>query len=686
MRALARLTYLRAEIVLFVAAAVLAGAAYLASGVFERVQPFDISDPDSEVVEASEAFEARAGRTAEPGVLLLVTTGGTGTAPSRVAAELNAVPGIASVAQTGPGRALVSADGERSLVLGYLDPGAVRVDVGEAVVEQFGTTPGVLAGGTAVSAYQVGLRSENDTRELELYALPVLLLLLLVVFRTVVAATLPLVVAGFSILLTFAALRLLTEVIPIDLFALQTVTGLGVGLAIDYSLFILARYRQEAQPGESYAEAHVRVLMTAGRTVAFSSLTVAAALIALVAFPQPFLNSTGIAGALTAIFAGMTALFVLPAILALLGPSVNRFAIRADAAVAEPAKGEGFWRRLPRFVCKRRVPVLVAGAAIMLALSSQALGMELKTPDASELPREESARTVADSLSDFPSLRPTRLFAIVPADGLDEGELGAAVKAIPGVASVGFPEPLDPGSALVLVSAEVDPLSTQGQDLVAAVRDGLPDGSLVGGRAAEQADQRAGIFDYAPLAIAIVLITNLVLLVAMTRSLLLPLIALLVNLLTVAASLGVLALAFTTEWGAALLGTDVQSGIDLSVPVIAFAVGFGLSTDYGIFLFARIREERARARSEEEAIIEGVAATGHLISASAALLTVAVGAFIFSDLVIVKQFAVAIAVAVLLDATVVRGLLIPATLRMLGRRIWWPDRTPPGIEGRCRPA
>jgi len=679
MRALARLTYLRAGIVLGITAVVLVAATYLASGVFDRVEPFDISDPDSEGVEASAAFESVTGRAAEPGVLLLVSgDGGDRQASASTAARaLRSLPGIAAVSSPVSDPSLISADGTRSLVLGYLDEGASRVEVGDAVDDRFESTPGVLAGGTAVAAYQVGLRSENDTRELEIYAAPVLLALLLLVFSTVVAAMLPLVVAGLSILMTFAALRLITEIDSIDLFALQTVTGLGVGLAIDYSLFILARYRQEVQSDASYERAHLRVLQTAGRTVAFSSLTVATALIALVVFPQPFLHSTGIAGALTAIFAGLTALLVLPAILALLGASVNRFAIQPKPIGDPISEAGGFWRRLPRLVCRRPVPAILAGAITMLLLSSQALGIELTTPDARELPEDESARLVADSLSDFPDVAPTQLFAVVPASAADGTGLRASIESVEGVTAVEGPKPLASGSLQVFVSADADPLSAAGQDLVDEVRDRLPDGSLLGGRAAEQADQRSSIYGFAPVVIAIVVITNLLLLAAMTRSLVLPVLAVLVNLLTVAASLGAVVLVFTTEWGAALVGTDVQSGIDLSVPVIAFAIGFGLSTDYGIFVFARIREERASARTEEVAIVEGVAATGRLITASAVLLGVAVGAFVFSDLVIVKEFAVAIAFAVLLDATVVRALLIPAMLRLLGRRAWWPGRSPP---------
>ena len=680
MRKLATLTYLYPGRVLACTLAVFAAAAFASSDVFDEVQPFDINDPDSEVVRASEAVQAATGMTAQPDVVLLVASGAIdGTvAPSdparREARILRTVPGIAKVTTPAGNPVLTSLDGTSSLVLGYLEQGASRVDVGEAVDERFASEPAVTPGGTAVAAYQVGVKSERDTRRIELYASPILLLLLLLVFRTAIGAMLPLVVAALSILMTFATLRVITEVTPIDLFALTTVTGLGTGLAIDYSLFILARYREELLAARGFERAQIRTMRTAGRTVAFSSLTVAVALAAMIAFPQPFLHSTGIAGALTAVFAGLTAVLVLPSILSLLGPSVDRFAIRRRSRRSPLNESGGFWRALPRVVCRHPVTAFLAGAIAMLALASQALGIDLRTPDARELPSDESARVVADAIEDFPAVPTTALFAVLPGDAAEGFLLRSEIAAIPEVASVSTPKQLDADSTQLTITSSLDPLSEEGQDLVADVRDLLPEGALLGGRAAEQADQRSSIFDHAPLVIAIVVVTNLLILVAMTGSLLLPLLALAMNLLTVAAAIGTLVIAFTTEWGASLLGTDVQGGIDVSVPVITFAVGFGLATDYGIFLFARIRELREAGLSETDAIIEGVSATGRLISTSALLLAIAVGAFVFSDLVIIKEFAVAIAVAVLLDATVVRGLLIPALLRMLGPSAWWAPR------------
>ena len=693
MSAIAKVTYLRAWTVLVLAGVVFVAAAIVAFDIFDRVDPFDISDSGSEVQRAYAQIEDSTGQSADPGVILLIESGAD---VAEVEDTLSRVDGIAAVIGPADDSAL-SADDGRSLVVGYLAPGATRVDVGEDTEAAFNDVPGVLAGGTAVAAHQVGNRSEDDSRRIELLAAPLLFVLLLIVFRTLVAALLPLLVAGISILITFAALRLLTAITQIDLFSLQVVTGLGVGLAIDYSLFVIARYREEISAGgygdtdessdggedddadatgerpisaTDYRRAHLRTLQTAGRTVAFSALTVAAALAALTVFPQPFLHSTGIAAALTALFAGLTSLLALPAILALLGPSINRFAVRRDPLRHGVGARSSFWRRFPALVCRVPIVSILVGAAVAVLLACQASGTGLTTPDARELPAADSARVVAEAVDDdFPGVPATELHAVVPDSA---GALEETLEALPRVTAVAPPQRLDDGSALLRISSDADPLSDEGQDLVDEVRDALPPGSTVGGRAAELTDQRASIRDHTPEALLILLVTNLLLVAAMTRSLVLPLLAVAMNLLSVAAALGAMAWIFTTEWSAGLLGTDPVMGIDISVPVLAFAVAFGLSTDYGIFLLSRIREARGSAASEREAIIEGVASSGRLITASAVLLAVAVGAFAFSDLVIIKEFAVAIAIAVLLDATVIRGLLIPAFLRILGRGAWWP--------------
>lgn len=699
MRSLAELTYLRAGVIVAAAVVALLVAAPLAAGVFEQTKPFDISDPDSEVQRAYAAYEEATGAQSEPEVLLLVEPGPDSsiTASTAEAAErLGAVEGIAGVVGPDERRELLAADDGVALVVGFLEAGESRADAGERVADAFTGDPEVKAGGTSVAAFQISEQSEDDTRRIELYAAPVLLLLLLAVFRSLVAAALPLLLSGISILITFAALNGIARVVDVDLFALQVVTGLGVGLAIDYSLFILARYRNELRAGGDYAAAQTRTMQTAGRTVAFSALTVAAALAALILFPNQFLRSTGIAGALVALLSGGAALVVLPALLALLGPRVDPgFASAPSTGPARDPLSDGstFWRTAARRVLARPLPVATLALALLLAMGSPAADGAVTTPDARVLPEGETSKQVGDAASTgFPALSLTRLSVFIPAAAEPSAVRDAreALAAEPGVADVSSRQELGDGSGEVVVRAGLDPLSDPAQDLVETTRaQAWPAGTLVGGRAAELADQRASIESGAIPVVAVVVLTNLLLVLLTVRSLVLPLVAISLNALTVLASYGLMVALFENSTTAELLGTSAQDGIDISVPILAFAVVFGLSTDYGIFLFTRIAEARRNGMSDEDAIAEGISRTGQLITSAAVIFSVAVGAFAFSDLVIVKEFAVAVSIAVLLDATLVRGLLVPSLLGMLGARAWrWPGKPSPTRRDRdsARPA
>jgi uncharacterized membrane protein YdfJ with MMPL/SSD domain len=689
-RALAQFTYLRAGRIALGAVLLLALAVPLAADVFNRVEPFDISDPDSEVERLNRAYEEASGQRPEPEVLLLVEPGGrvdsrTGRRTvEETAARLERLPGIARVVTPSSDPGLVADDGRAALLLGFLRADQGRVEAGERVEEAFEGDPEIEAGGLAVAAHQIGLQTEEDTRRIELYAAPVLLLLLLIVFGSPLAAALPLLLSGFSIVLTLALLALLSSIVDIDVFSLQVVTGLGVGLAIDYSLLVLARYRTELRRGDGTRAAQTATMTTAGRTVAFGALTVATALAALIIFPQQFLSSTGIAGAAVALISGAAAIFVLPALLALLGTRLDpglRRAGRGEDPPAEPLSGgSAFWTRLSRRVMNRPVPFATLALALMLMLASPALDSELTTPDARVLPEERSARGVNEAVATrFGGLGEGRLPILVsPASaGATVEEARARIESDPRVEAVTPSERLEDGSRYLVALSELDPLSRKAQDLLEATRAApWPPGTLVGGRSAELIDQRASIAAGAPLVIAIVVITNLLLVLVMARSVVLPLVSIGLNALTVAASYGIMVALFENEASAELLGTTAQDGVDISVPVLAFAVVFGLSTDYGIFLFSRIREARANQPSEVAAITEGLARTGRVITSAAIIFSVAVGANVFSDLVIVKEFAAAVAIAVLLDATVVRGLLVPAVLRLLGARAWWlPGRS-----------
>lgn len=699
MRSLADLTYVRASWIVGVAVVVLLAALPLAARVFDEVEPFDISDPGSEVELAESAYADSSGQNPEAEVLLLVTpTEGAATADGRdriaEAAELLAtVRGIASVATPEQSPELISDDRRAGLVLGFLEADRNRVEVGEGVVDAVADDPELTAGGVAVAAYQIGEQTERDARRIELFAAPVLLLLLLLVFRSPLAAALPLILAGFSIVLTLALLTLISGVTDVDLFSLQVVTGLGVGLAIDYSLFVLARYRGELRSGCGYELANRTTLQTAGRTVAFGALTVAAALAALIIFPSQFLSSTGIAGALVALLSGVAALLVLPAVLTLVGPRIDPSFESAGPAGAVPddplGGGSRYWTTMSRRVMASPVPFATVALFVMLIIAAPGANGEVTTPDARVLPEGDSARIVNDAATGrFSELAPNQISIVLP-----ESATGGSIRSVTQELSRrgdinGFSrtETLPDGAKFLTAMSPTDPLSDSGQAVLEAVRTaGWPAGTLVGGRAAELADQRSSISSKAPLVVAVVVLTNLLLVAALARSLVLPLVSIALNALTVLAAYGLMVALFQNRATAELLGAAEQTGIDISVPILAFAVVFGLSTDYGIFLFSRIAEARRQGLSDTEAITEGLAKTGRLITSAAAIFAVAVGVNAFSDLVIIKEFAVAVAIAVVLDATVIRGVLVPAILKLLGSRAWWWPRRVRGSTSSVAP-
>ncbi len=496
-------------------------------------------------------------------------------------------------------------------------------------------------------------------------------------FRSLVAALLPLLVGGLSIVLTFLGLRVASELGSVSVFALNLVTGLGLGLAIDYSLFIVSRYREEIERFGPGAEALRATLATAGRTVLFSSLTVAAALASLLVFPQRFLYSMGLGGVMVALIAASVALVVLPAVLALLGTRVNALAPkrlqRAAARDARPAE-HGFWYRLSRTVMRRPARIAIASAATLIALGIPFLGIQFNAVDAGVLPESASARQVDDALErDFPPAQTDPIYLAVEASPSEAVAAYADdLRALPGVAEVSQPERVDDSLTLVNVIPADDPLGQASEELVADVR-GLepPFDVLAGGRTAEFVDLKTSLVDHMPAALAIVVGATLVVMFLMTGSVVLPLKALLMNVLTLSAAFGILVLIFQDGRLEGLLDYTSQGALEATQPLVLFAVAFGLSTDYGVFLLSRIQEARDRGASDSEAVAIGLERTGRIVTAAALLFCIAIGAFATSSIIFIKQVGVGTALAVLIDATIVRALLVPSLMELLGRWNWW---------------
>ncbi|MEA2142331.1 MAG: hypothetical protein QOI64_761, partial [Solirubrobacteraceae bacterium] len=491
-------------------------------------------------------------------------------------------------------------------------------------------------------------------------------------------ALLPLFVGLLTIMTTFLGLRLFNEATALSIFALNLAIGLGLGLAIDYSLFILSRYREEMARDGPGREALTRTLRTAGRTVVFSSLTVAAAMLSLLVFPQRFLYSMAISGSLTALAAGLISLVALPALLMLLGARVDALAPKRWRR-RDIAAQSGFWYRLSHGVMRRPLIVAVTTSAVLIAAGIPFTRIQFTGVDASVLPDSAIAKQVDTALrTEFPPGRTSPLHVAVAAPPDSAAALRAyalRLQARDDVAAVDPPRYVGAGTWLVTVAPEGGALDKPALDLVRAVRAGPMMGGIesvrVAGESARFVDQRAGLAHRLPLAIAVLAITTLLILFVMTGSVVLPFKALLMNVLGISAAFGVLVLIFQDGRLEGLLNYTSQGALELTQPLVLLAIVFGLSTDYGVFLLTRIKEARGGGATNEEAIALGLQRTGRIVTAAALLLVVALGAFATSQIVFIKQLGVGAAVAVLVDATIVRALLVPALMKLLGERNWW---------------
>jgi uncharacterized membrane protein YdfJ with MMPL/SSD domain len=537
-------------------------------------------------------------------------------------------------------------------------------------------------GGPALAQEQVNKQVEKDLQMAEMLAFPLLFLLSLLFFRSLVASLLPLMIGGLAIVGTFLLLRLASELTSVSIFALNLTTGLGLGLAIDYSLFVVSRYREEIAKDGPGLEAMRRTMATAGRTVFFSSLTVAAAVASLIIFPQRFLYSMGLGGSLVALLAATVALTVLPAVLTLLGTRVNSlspsFLQRRAESDARPADS-GFWYRLSRFVMRRPVPVATISAAVLLVAGIPFLGMKFTSVDAQILPESATARQVDDAMrADFPPFRDTPIQVAVEGGGpRAAAQVRAEVSRVPGVAAALPPRPLRNRVTLVQAIASNPFISQQAKDTVKGIRD-LPEPAgtqvLVSGGSADFLDFQSSLKQHLPIAVAIIVISTLIILFLMTGSVVLPVKALLMNLLNLSAVLGILVLIFQDGRLQGFLSYTSQGALEQTMPILLAAVVFGLATDYAVFLLSRIKEARDRGASDAESVAIGLERTGRIVTAAALLFAVAVGAFATSQIIFIKEWGLGVAFAVLIDASIIRALLVPSLMELLGRWNWWAPR------------
>src|ERR671919_2757149 len=662
-------------------------AGVLGGGVFERLSGGGFADPDAESTVGEERL-GRVFRTGDPNLVLLVTARDGSVDDPAVAAEgialteeLLAERGIRqafSYWTLGSPPPLRSDDASQALVLARIAGDEDEVDaVIEQLAPEYTRSDGdmtVDVGGQAQVFRQISTQVESDLQRAEIITFPVVLILLVLVFGGVVAAGLPLAIGGIAVVGTFLVLSLLTIVTDVSIFSINLTTALGIGLGIDYSLFIVSRFREELRAGRSSDDAVVRTVETAGRTVLFSGLTVAISLSALLVFPMYFLRSFAYAGIAVVALALVGAIVVLPSMLAALGSRIDRWTLfrrrhRDDA--------DGAWHRIATFVMRRPWPIAIGVVAVLLVIGTPFLGARFGLPDDRVLPESSTSRQVQDQIREhFTSLEASALSVVAAGAGPAGAERDTAVdryaaslSSIDGVARVDAStgsyqdgdrvfEPTaasarfvgEEGTWLSVVPA-IEPISEEGERLVADVRSTTaPFETLVAGPSAELVDTKAGITSRLSLAAAIIAVVTFVLLFLMTRSGLVPLKAIVLNLLSLTATFGAMAWIFQDGNLSGLLGFTATGTLDTSMPILMFCIAFGLSMDYEVFLLSRIKEEYDRTGDNVGSVAMGLERTGRIVTAAAAVLSVVFIAFATSGITFIKMFGVGMALAVVMDA------------------------------------
>jgi putative drug exporter of the RND superfamily len=724
----ARLVTTRARLVLVAALVFFAVAGALGGGVADRLITGGFEDPSSESTKAEDYLLDRFGAGA-PNVVLLVTAK-DGTVDDtdvaragrdltqRLAAEPD-MKGVVSYWSEGNAPPLRTEDGHRALVVGLLDApddDALNDRIGE-LAPQFRVgdndsgpiTVGV--GGYAETFHEVGDTLEEDLPKAEMIALPITLVLLVIIFGSVVAATLPLAIGVLSIMGTFLVLRVISGMTDVSIYALNLTTALGLGLAIDYSLFVVSRYREELRAGHEVRDAVIRTVRTAGRTVAFSAMTVAASLCATLVFPFVFLRSFAYAGVAVAVLSGLFSAVVLPALLYVLGPRVNALTLRRQA-ITPPE--EGVWHRIAMFVMRRPVPVATAVIVLLLVLGSPFMGLKLSQPDDRVLPESAQSRQVNDVVrNEFGSEEAGALQVVAADTGVGDasangdaatiGDYAAELARLPGVSRVdaatgsycgeGSAEQFrcEPGQRILgpdasdryagftsgdatylSVVPSVEPISDAGEQLVHDVRDAdSPFPVQVTGQSARLVDTNDSLFARLPLALGVIAAITFVLLFMMFGSLLIPLKAVVLNLFSLSATFGAMVWIFQDGHLSGLLDFTATGGLAAAMPVLMFCVAFGLSMDYEVMLLSRIREEHDRTGDNQRSVAVGLERTGRIVTAAAVLMAVVFVAFATGRVSFIKMFGVGLTLAVVLDAFLIRGTLVPAFMRLAGDWNWW---------------
>lgn len=683
---------------------VLAGA--LGGGVAAKLSGGGFEDPDAESTIAADVLEKEFGQQS-PNLILLVEPkeGDVDSAAAKQAGlaltqELEATEGVEqSFSYWSSGIAqLKSRDGSQALVFAVIpgDDDHVK-EVIEVVSPKFSRSDEVWD--VSVTGFSEVYRQMQETIESDLVraesiAIPITLIALIFVFGSVVAASLPLAIGVLSIIGSFLILSIIASITQVSIFALNLTTALGLGLAIDYSLFVVSRYREELRNGMNHHDAVVETVRTAGRTVAFSGFTVAVSLAALLVFPVAFLRSFAYAGVAVVLLAAFASVTFLPALLAMLGHRVEKFRVFKHK---EKEVGEGFWHRVAMSVMRRPVSIASVVIIFLLFLGSPFFGISWGQADDRSLPEETSSRMALDEIRQNFEINGANALQVIAADSGNPAEkLGDietysadlstldnvyAVQSLTGTYVMGKQvAPPDESSdrfvsgsgtwLSVIPSGEA--YSERGEELVLDIREtAAPFDVQVAGPSAFVVDTKDSIFDRVPLAGGLIALTTFILLFLMFGGLLVPMKAIILNLLSLTATFGAIVWVFQDGNMSGLLDFTATGSIEVSTPILMFCIAFGLSMDYEVFLLSRIKEEHDRTGDNTASVAIGLEHTGRIVTAAALLLSIVFVAFSTSGVTFIKMFGFGLTLAVVMDATLIRGALVPAFMRLAGEANWW---------------
>jgi RND superfamily putative drug exporter len=577
---------------------------------------------------------------------------------------------------------LKSADGKAAYILVYGDGEAFTPEsqeLGKVMQQKYdGSYEGLTlyAGGVGVVGHAITKKISDDLKIAELISIPLTFILLVLVFGALAASAMPLIVGVAAILGAFFILYLFTLFTTVSIYALNLTTGMGLGLGIDYALLMVNRFREELHRGKNIEDSIVTTMATAGKTVFYSGMTVLVTLLSLTFFPLPFLQSFGYAGVSVVALAVIGALFGLPPILAILGDRIDKGVVRKSAITP---KEDGRWAQTARLVMKRPVSAVLVSLVILGVMAAPITGIKFSQGDSRMLPADDKAAFATALQSErFPGQTGTPIEIII-IDGADKlVEINTYTQKLGQTAGiVGVVPPAVIGNDVRVVAYQAMlPRTPESQELIQNVRAiDSPEGTLVGGVAADYTDSQNGISRTLPWALGWIVLSVLVLIFVFTGSIILPIKAVILNFLSLGAAMGVLTWVFVDgnlQW---LVGSFTETGtLDTSIVILIAVVVFGLSMDYELFLLSRIREEHLAGKSNVESVAVGLQRSARIITAAAVLLAVVFGAFVTSGVTSIKTMGFGVALAVMLDATIVRGLLVPALMRLFGENNWWAPK------------